>query len=1207
MNKFDLIQTEIEKMEGGAFQKLFDAYLYKKYGFTNIHELGVQAGTNKTTKGTPDSYVCNDDGTYILINYGNRKDSYKKIIQDINSCFDNKKIKIEKNKIAQIICGHGASNIHIDQIEEIKSLFDGVEIEIIGINTLSLDLLYKYPNLAKEHLGISIDTHQIFEIEDFICNYDKNKINAPLGGDFLFREKELNDVIDSIKNNELTAIIGPSGIGKTRLVLEACRRFENDGWKVFCIKSNGNNLYDDIRFYDSQENKLFFFDDANQVSDLKGVLDFIISSDKDNRVKVVFTVRDYAKQRALEEALKYVKPSVIGIKGFKEDEIKRIIKTNYQITNEEVLTRITKISKGNVRIAMLAGRKAKENNKLEINSIEELYKYYYGDVIANTHLSREQILFLFIVSLTGPIRKNSNDFYSNLTNRYLKDINIEMLVNSLYELELLDCFKDDIFNCSDQILGDYLVYFVLYEKKWVGIADLLITFFPQYKERIIYSLNTIMSVFNSEKIREYVIDQIKTAWDDANKDYEMEYAKSFFNADPVRALMVVREYIKNLEYCEYSITEEEIEKNKKTNFGINNIIELLSKFKYTELFAEAIELFFEFFEKRQDLFMDFYFAIKQNILYDKKSFYNHFEKENIFLKYLWEKCEEGKQEAYSLLYLNTIEELLKTEYEYVEGYTLHKRIIVFTNEIKDIRSNIWSSLFILREDGKYIRKVNSILMKRHISGLEKKATKDFIEFDFEQIYPYMEYEIDFVNAKVIHMYKKDAESVGLNIDDRMLRSNENEEFRVYNLLVEERNYKKNHRENEEIHRNKIREEIENYTNEEYKKLFTICKKLFDVEENSKWDMSSSIGIMFELKGKDKDAVNDLFKCLLESEILPTIQAIRVIIYCTIKALGYFETKDMIYSYTEKNQSFWLSGLFGTIPQEAINKDVVSDYKQFYIKNGEAIPRYSLLSKLIKFDKDLLDYIVKGICDDKKAAYFLEGCFSETDINELMEVFADKIDFLIDIYFLALGSNMDFEGKLFWELYCRKPEVWVNYIIWLEKHEHDFERNFIDRIWETEEFSERIEFAFGILASHDCEGFKLFKKTKNAYLNQRKLDWLFEQLQEYSHDLKKEKQLIRVVVNNFPEYKKEFIYEFLKKDNKIEDFREIDLFALHEEYSGSEIPLINEKIDFLYELESSLQGKSFLEHKNLINTKIRQFEKYKEEVEKREYIRNILNT
>lgn len=62
MSNVNLIQSKIMQLEGGAFQSLFDEYLYKRYRLRNIQTLGVQAGTNKPTKGTPDSYVRTEDG-----------------------------------------------------------------------------------------------------------------------------------------------------------------------------------------------------------------------------------------------------------------------------------------------------------------------------------------------------------------------------------------------------------------------------------------------------------------------------------------------------------------------------------------------------------------------------------------------------------------------------------------------------------------------------------------------------------------------------------------------------------------------------------------------------------------------------------------------------------------------------------------------------------------------------------------------------------------------------------------------------------------------------------------------------------------------------------------------------------------------------------------------------------------------------------------
>ena len=94
------IQQAILQLEGGEFQKLFDRYLMKKYKFKNIQTLGVQTGTNKPTKGVPDSYVLTDEGKYVLINYGTVKDNpVKKIKDDILACLDPNKVPLPKEKI----------------------------------------------------------------------------------------------------------------------------------------------------------------------------------------------------------------------------------------------------------------------------------------------------------------------------------------------------------------------------------------------------------------------------------------------------------------------------------------------------------------------------------------------------------------------------------------------------------------------------------------------------------------------------------------------------------------------------------------------------------------------------------------------------------------------------------------------------------------------------------------------------------------------------------------------------------------------------------------------------------------------------------------------------------------------------------------------------------------------------------------------------
>ena len=350
MSKINVIQNAIKELEGGSFQKLFDAYLYKKYKFKNIQTLGVQDGTNKSTKGTPDSFVLEEDGNYILIMYGTvETQAFEKMKKDILSCFNKDKLEIDENKIKKIICAYSSTNIHVEQQEELKGMISGIDIETIGLSTISHDLLVNYPFLAAEFLNISVDTHQIFSREEFIKVYDKNGMNAPLGMDLHCREQEKEQLYSAFSSYPITLITGASGVGKTRLVLEVCKQFEFEGWNVLCVKNNGELLYNDIQYHISNDEKcILFIDDANQTTSLEYILDYVASISNGNTVKLVMTVRDYAKHRVESIVRQYMIPQEIIIKVLKDEEIKEILKENLGIVNEDYLERIAQIAKGNI-------------------------------------------------------------------------------------------------------------------------------------------------------------------------------------------------------------------------------------------------------------------------------------------------------------------------------------------------------------------------------------------------------------------------------------------------------------------------------------------------------------------------------------------------------------------------------------------------------------------------------------------------------------------------------------------------------------------------------------------------------------------------------------------------------------------------------------------------------------------------------------------
>ena len=97
------------------------------------------------------------------------------------------------------------------------------------------------------------------------------------------------------------------------------------------------------------------------------------------------------------------------------------------------------------------------------------------------------------------------------------------------------------------------------------------------------------------------------------------------------------------------------------------------------------------------------------------------------------------------------------------------------------------------------------------------------------------------------------------------------------------------------------------------------------------------------------------------------------------------------------------------------------------------------------------------------------------------------------------------------------------------------------------------------------------------------------------------KLIDMVVNVMPQWKQEFILEYIKGNKSIEDFKKIHLFPMSASWSGSEVPLILDKIEFLQDLKEKMKGVSYIEHREYIDEYRRDLEEYKRKVELREYL------
>ena len=376
------IKYRIDQLDGGTFQNLCDAYL-SCLGYKNVCSLGMKAGTSKTTIGNPDTYFLNADEKYIFVMYTTQKtDFLRKAMFDISKCFDFSATGVAANEVVEIVFCHTYERLSPGEDKALRDVCNknGASLVLKGLDEIATDIFLRHHIIAKDFLDISLDSGQILTKEEFVKSNDANSMSAPLNTAFQFRENEKGAILAGLQTHDVVLLSGPAGIGKTRLALEACNVYAaENNIELRCIRSKYLEIYEDIKnLFSTPENYVFLVDDANELSGLHHILTFLNENKQKQLLKIVITVRNYARSTVSQSILGFAKYELVKVPVFTDEEICKLMGEHYGITNRLYTDRIVAISEGNARLAMLAGKVASETETLaSISDASELCDSYY--------------------------------------------------------------------------------------------------------------------------------------------------------------------------------------------------------------------------------------------------------------------------------------------------------------------------------------------------------------------------------------------------------------------------------------------------------------------------------------------------------------------------------------------------------------------------------------------------------------------------------------------------------------------------------------------------------------------------------------------------------------------------------------------------------------------------------------------------------------
>lgn len=1208
MSKINQIENAILQLEGGKFQKLVDQYLYLKYKFTNIQSLGSQQGTNKTTKGVPDSYVRTPNGKYIAIMYGtysNETAKFNKVKSDILSCLE----RIDNKDLSEIICCHTSSNFTIEQDKEIHSLYD--HITLIGINTLASDLLYLYPRLAKEYLSIEIDTKQILTPEDFIIDNNKSVFRTLLDVDLVGRDDEFSKLVQTIKNNDVVVVEGPSGVGKTKLAYECCRYYcDKHNCKFYIVKNRNLSIYDDLRAYFSDNNKyLILVDDANKLTDLELVLELLKDANEDRSFKIILTVRDYAKKDTISKIKDFVIPYEYKLKPLDKDIITKIITDNLEIKNQAFLKQISEISKGNVRLAFMAGINAKqEGYYANIQNSAEIFSSYFKYIFKD--LNNKELIVMAITAFIESFEiQNNESLVYKLAN--VIGISNDFVVETcekFHNLEIVDVYENLAVKFSDQNLCDYIIYHIFFENKDIELEKLISLVFPYAPEKVAYHLNTTLQLFYSDDMLVYLKASVKHIWstNTLDKGLAYKYAECFHSLIEDEVLLFIKTEISNIQLNKTDILHYQFNKNNSSHN--DNILKILTGYKYSSNLDSSIELFVQYVNKNSSNPESIKVHLINGYGIDKKSHEFDYAVEYNILNLLNKKFKETQSDITAVLCMLYASNCLKYAFETTEvSYKSHMfNLISFQivngEGIKKLHEFAIRTLCYFYSKNSYKKFAYKELLDYKPRGIGTICTieelSSIIKNDSQQLESNLKNIInisDIMDCNVIYHFNKWFKINTINVSPFFLLWETNKLFKLIrklqktyysdkDILIEGR---------EEFDQKiliELKQEIYSMKISEIEELLSNTTKL---EFDNKWYLYKRWAqIVCDCDEEKLYSYVDLtIKYASDNYFAHDIIERMIITY------GYDKTSSIINSYNIEKIANWYRELISFIPENKIDLDFCNQVLTGLSKNNilyrlsfETVSRIN--RKQPFFMQKYIDEII-NIYDSKKESHqlvteFLNHgyIFNEGNINEFLSLFKSDNQ-LIKIYIYASKEeiNFDYQNILFNAILKNDKSI-INAIIdlYLDGDFNHENLNHLKTIWDYDNYLYLFEYTVNYIAEHNTYDFIIMNCLKDVmetlYSQQEKL---MESILYLMDKNKSNDKLVKYIIQASDVLSKEHRYELTLYVCKIN--KSIDIFKLcpigqypKQGWSGSTVPVLENRIKEYEEMISKLEGVDYIEHR-----------------------------
>jgi hypothetical protein len=1255
MSKVNEIQNKIKGLSEGAFQKLADAYLYRK-GYERVNSLGSVVGCDKVKKGTPDTIVPLPNGKYVFAEHTTQQtDLYEKLNSDLNKCFDEEKTGIPVQKIEEVVFCHNSTLVAAAEnaLGE-KCQKHGVNLNIFGIAAMSYDLYQKFPGIARDFLGVEVDTGQIVPPDEFVARYSKNKLATRLDTTFHFREEEVNRVLQGLEESDLVTILGRAGVGKSRLALECCSRFKelHQEFKVQCIYNRGLDLFEDLRVNFLEPGSfLIFVDDANRITRFDYIIHLLQDQRKeDQRIKVIATVRNYAVDKIRNEAKMYGGLVEVEIQPLEEKEIKQLVEDEYGIKNHIFLDRISEIAKGNPRLAIMAAEVAKREGTLQsIRDVTQLYDDYFVSVrkdLEELGRSADLLKVACIVTFFRVIDRTNEEMMSAIHRAFgILPEAIWKAVHELHDIEVLDLYEDDVARISDQVLATYLFYLAVFKEHVIEFGIFLRYFFPHQRSRVVESINQILSVFDSKAITEAMRPHIDRVWAETEEKGEKEnllhLMDVFWFFKQTETLLYIQGQIEKMEPEPLDIDSIEFKGN--SNIPQASLLSVLGSFKHAEdnTFRIALNLLLDYIVKQPSRLREVIYLLTDSFGFEHNSYLIGFGVQRAVIDVLWDRIQERNEDLFLKLFIAIAGPYLHTRFHDTEHkggrqFTLIKFELPGTPKLFELRKSIWNRLFTLYEKRTLQEEVLSVL-HQYSKDSYRVSVREIATEDATVILPFIRSKLKpqiYRHCLIVHAYLDLLEYLGAEFPNELRELFRNDTYELAEVLLfdfpSRRKLKLTYREYEEQKQKEMEAYFNTYTLSDY---IRFCKGCLEIREglgtkggtHTVFQLQTGVTkVLLALAGRDASLYIQVLEYYLKMGC-PLKLSPYLLVEKMVQIYGVKRAHEIISKIDFPTKRGWLLAFYYSIPAEKVRYEHLDQLEGLFREAalGELPNSIDFLLKFQRLDGQLITRVTEVILERTKVdvgyAHVLISIFNpHTETNKVMiDLFAANLDLLKRAYFEVqkVDEYVDYDGHTLARILDVDPDFILQYIdkmfekkewlssyqdtrgysfLWTRDNYKDLMTKIVRHIYEREQTRP---------LGTNLEVFFLTRENEESDLRigERQDRFLTELIEQYYDDSGFMEFIFDLIAEFPPQRRHQFIELFVKLNKNFKDFEKLRLEPSHWGWEGSAVPMLQGRLSYLESLLPLFSTVDLLQHRQYVERDIQEIRARIEWEKKRDFM------